>query len=791
MKLLPALKVAIFLALGITIGGWIEDTSYLLTAIVIIALLVPSIVFKTSVSNILTILSLVMAGFFIYHASTNSTSFSPFQSTLTGRIIEQPVERFGNFSFPLSLQSIQPDGGEPFNARGKVWVTGCTKGDQVKYGTVIAIPGVLFPLRPQRNPGQFNLKAWRERNGYIAEFRCSNLSSPTVVDERLPFIYQVRNRILKSAERFGGDNAPLMKALLIGMRRDLDPELVESLRHTGLSHLLALSGLHVGFLVGILIGLAAVFRAKPHQRAMIAIIGLVLFLLLVPPRGSTLRAVIMATVLLSGPLFRKWNTPLNSLAFSAVIILLIRPADLFDAGFQLSFAAAGGIIIFHRRIFEIRHLFRLRQSRWMRRLTLYIIIPFLISIAATVMVLPFTSIHFGTMAIATPLFNLLAIPLLYFIYSGSWLIIVVSSVWTWGAALLADGLNGMIEAWKWLTVQLSMVSPLIYVRLAPVTVMLTIATIILFARQQHLTIRRIAVAVLIIANLLLLDSLRPVPARFQAWFLDVGFGDAAVWRFPQGRIAVIDGGPQALKGRTSTIVEVLRYFRCERVDLLVATHPEADHIGGLIELMEEFPIGLAITSPCTANTDTYHKFIEISDKHNVEWKTATAGTTIDNLHNSSRVTAYNPPAGIRNWSLNDMSVVLMLEIYCDTGDTVRHLTTGDIEKKSENFLVGRGGIHADLLKVPHHGSYTSCRPDFLQAVSPRCAVISCGRSYADGVYNRLQIPIDHLESNSIDVHTTSDEGAVLCELSCEDGIYGWKVTDWRHPAFFRWFFGLS
>ncbi|NQU04660.1 MAG: ComEC/Rec2 family competence protein [Calditrichaeota bacterium] len=652
----------------------------------------------------------------------------------------------------------------------------------------VAIDGVLNPCKAQRNPGDFNSKAWRERNGFIGELISTAFNDFTIIDRNLPLIYKVRNNLSDRIERFHKNNSPLIKALLLGIRRDIEPELKENLRVTGLSHLLALSGLHIGFLAGIMIAFGAILRLSPRWRYGLAIVGIVLFIYLVPTRSCTLRAGIMSSAFLIAPVLKRWSPPLNILAFAALIILCLRPDDLFDAGFQLSFAAVGGIIIFIPLSENINTYFKRYAGRFFRMFRQFLLKPVLISCAATVSVLPLTAYHFGMASFGAPLFNLAALPLLALIFAGAWLVMGLSFVWSGLAALTADGLGLIIVVWKWICHFFACYAPCWNGRLAPFVVIALICGIIWLSIQRHKYWKKLFIFSLLIPAVLLW-SFSFSNRNFQAWFLDVGHGDAQVWRFPSGQTAVIDGGPVSMSHYGGAVAKMLKFYYIAKIDLMVASHPEADHIGGLIELLDKFAVGLAIKSTVSSETKTYAKLCRASDENDVKWITAAAGSEIHGLPAGFQLSVLAPPVGSEYWSANNASVVLLLEATVDKGKTLRLLTTGDIEGRGERAIVARGGIEAELLKLPHHGSPTSSSPEFIAAVNPELAVVTRGGTNENRRYSSIDEVLNRLRAGGIEIHHTGVEGAILFEPVYVDGKAEWQIVDWRNPPFLRWLFG--
>ncbi len=224
-----------------------------------------------------------------------------------------------------------------------------------------------------------------------------------------------------------------------------------------------------------------------------------------------------------------------------------------------------------------------------------------------------------------------------------------------------------------------------------------------------------------------------------AYFLDVGQGDSSFFELPDGKTLLVDG---ANPGDGDEISEYIKNLGWEKIDFLVATHPHADHIGGLDTVIEEFEIG-EIFAPKIASEDipttkTYERFLLAVKNKGMKMQAARAGKTL--FEGEDYKAECLAPATEDADNLNNYSVVFKL-----TYGNQSFLLTGDAESSVEKEILESGAdINCDILKVPHHGSSTSNTLEFLQAASPKVAIISCG---ADNSYGHPhKEPLERLES---------------------------------------------
>ncbi len=510
----------------------------------------------------------------------------------------------------------------------------------------------------------------------------------------------VRRRTEAALDRFDSrrPGSALARAVILGDRSRLPKELRQALARSGLSHLLAVSGLHVG-LLALLLWLPG--RLLPARlRYLPALAGIGVYLMLVGPRPSILRASIMALLALTALMIDRPPQGLNALACCAALLALIDPAVTSELGFRLSVAATAGILV----------LAPIFTERW-TALPSIVRGPLAVTVAAQLATLPWALPLEGGVHPLAPVLNLIAIPCLalFLAFAFAWLALALISDFaaTWAVSLL-DALAVPFEALGELPP-----GPIWFL---PVTVApWTVPVLSLVVVGAALWPVRAARCALLSGLLVLTGAGSPRTAVPELLLLDVGQGDAVLLR-DGSRAVLIDGGgwPHGdLGGRV--LVPALSAQGVRRLDAIVLTHPDLDHCNGLLDVARYLPVTEVWMGPGWLEAGCAADLVALRA---ARWRVLWRGET--RKVGRWRFETLYPDAGLRR-GRNDRSLVLAA-----VTSEHRVLLTGDVEGPAERRLARRlgPGLAADVLKVAHHGSRPSTSAAFLAAVRPRLALVS-------------------------------------------------------------------
>ncbi|MDT0630163.1 DNA internalization-related competence protein ComEC/Rec2 [Rubrivirga sp. S365] len=725
--------------------------------------------------------------------------------TLWGTVDSVPTGSGWSVRFRLRPDSAAR-GGAARPVAGPVQVSLLTPDDRrpvypaLRLGDRVRLSGRLAtPPRP-RNPAQMDYGAYLRGQGIWATLRVDDETGAAFLApsarwaDRVAVAVQRHVRVALARTVPSAEARGVLLALLLADRSRVDGEALDAFRQTGLMHLLAVSGLHVG-----LVGLALYGLLKPllgrlglrHRtvealRAAVTLAVLAVYVLVTGGSVSVVRAFVMVALVLAGRALERPSDTLNTLGAAALVLLVSRPTALFDVGFQLSFAAVAAIV-------TLTPLLTAAVSARVRERTVggAVVGSVAVSLAATVGTAPVLLAHFGRLPLGALVLNLPAIPLTG-LTLGSGLAAVATSGWLAPAAAafgaLADLsarallLTSRVGAgWlDWAALDVYVESPLVLAALA-----LGAAALAVW-RRPALRLRLALTAAACLGGAAWAHALsaeaRP---HLDAVFLDVGQGDATLLALPNGRHVLVDAGlrsPYVDEGERTVLPHLARYG-IDRVDALVLTHADADHIGGAAAVMRGVRVDRLVVNGRGGETDLWAKVVRTADSLGVPVQVAAAGDTLA-LDPAVRLRVLGP-AGLRSApprpgsgagsqrpaSANEASVVLRVEY----GRT-RWLLTGDAERGGEAAVVARYGplLASDVVKVGHHGSRTSSTPALVAAAGrPAFAVVSVARRNRYGLPD--EEPIARWGQTGAQTLLTSAEGAVWLR---SDGERVWRVA-WR------------
>ena len=619
-------------------------------------------------------------------------------------------------------------------------------GEPVRAGETWQFTVRLKPPHGFMNPGGFDYEAWLYQQGihatgYVRSGQTSRRLGAAALSHSTALRQGIADRIgsVLQSSAFAG----LVGALAVGDRGGIDAEQWQVLINTGTNHLIAISGLHIGLAAAF--GYTLCRRLVParlmqrvpaqHLALVCAVLVASVYAMLAGFAIPTQRALLMLICVVVAALLRRASRPMDVLAMALILVLLWDPVSVMSAGFWFSFLAVA--VIFYTVSGTAR-------SRWWRWLWLQVVIA--------VALLPMSLFMFQRASLVSPLANVFMVPYVSLLIVP----LVLLSMLLMPFASTVAGLLLMLAAWLfefiWPLLQWLSEAPFSHwTQASPGLVRLMLAfaglAILLAPRIRHW---RFA-GIMLVLPMLMVQRGTPAGGGYALHLLDVGQGLAVVVRTASHTLVYDTGArfSERLDSGEAVIVPFLRYQAIGKLDMLMISHGDGDHIGGAASLLDAYPgtpvlgqgiegLEAAASAPCAAGQQWVWDGVRFSVMH---------------------------PDAQSYPTRNNRSCVLKIE---GRGGTT--LIAGDIENKVEKRLIRdhAAALPADILIAPHHGSKTSSSQAFIQAVAPQTVV------FAAGYRNRYGFPaasvVARYQALGIDMHVVGHQGAISVNVDPRSGV---------------------
>ncbi len=741
------------------------------------------------------------------------------RATVEGVVAEPPRVLDGKISHLIDLSSIQyADESKPVEGRARINFYGSLNTlKRLKMGDRVRIKRVrLKRPRNLKNPGGFDYARYLRFSGIQATGGIAKADQVDVLGFEPPPFYatfpeRVRRAMLRQIDRnLQGETAALVKSLALGERRFLSEETYETFKATGLAHILAVSGLHLGiiaaaaFWVGYRISFKILWRWYPHfahagharkWAALLSLLCVLFYAMIVGWKISAIRAGLMVFFYLAAILLDRDNSLFQAFLLAAFVILICNPVAVATAGFQLSFSAVLFILLALKFAdsMEVDPVDRMGERSWFYR---FFYGTALISLAAYLGTLPILIFHFHQISLIGFLANLIAVPFTLFVLPPLMAALAVGLVWQWGGDLLLFILSYPLSLLLlFCKVLASFPYASAFVPTPPKAWLLVYYFLVLgvpyfFYEKHRLAIkgsdtkekfqqRCLAVGLALSLSMAIVWLAWP---RFPDWkprlltiaVLDVGQGESIFLEFPNRQTLLVDGGgfyENSLDVGKAVLAPFLWNRGIRKLDYILATHSDQDHVSGLESLVRFFPIGNYLDLEGRSRDPRIFELGEDARRRGISRVIAKAGESLE--FGEVLVTVLHPDVEFMNRRFgkrkkskyktgNNRSVVLRIDYK-----KFSMLLTADVEREAEEYLLKRGAaLDVDVLKVPHHGSRFSSTAGFIAATSPAAAVFSAG--YLNGFGHPHRQAVEKYRGAGAQIWRTDRDGAVFIETDGEE-----------------------
>lgn len=612
-----------------------------------------------------------------------------------------------------------------------------------KIGDKILINGNIKHFHLEMNEYGFNEQNINKSNNIFYKLKINNvkkIESGNILNSlQNSFIKHCENSLDKYLNR---ENSKIMKSIILADTTYIDFETKESFRNIGLSHILALSGLHIMVIMSFLEIVLSLFKVSKIKRRIVSLFFVYIYIYFVALPIGAIRSFIMSVFLFLNFLFKRKYNSIDGLFLSGIINIFINPYVIYSVSFILSYASVLSILLFYNRL----------NAYFNEN---YVISSVILTLSVSILLFPINQYYFGEFSLLSFASNLLLVPIFTVSIILSFILIILNFLGIFISPFLNLILNlsrviiKFINEFNYLNIQIRNFT--IYSLLSYYVIIFTIFNI--RKLSGFLILRNVFIFYLLfvfIFNIIFMYT----DNNLYVDFLYVDQGDCSLISYKNKRY-LVDTGGSYLKNYSPGKIYTYDYLKkhyISKIDALFISHFDEDHIEGIFDIIENIKIDRVYVSYIEDN-EYLRKILEkdinlyllkkddiVKINENIYFKVLTDAKKYNNDNDKSLVLSLN---------FNDKSI----------------LYTGDISENVEKDISGK----FDILKVSHHGSKTSTSEEFLKNTDINYATISCG------INNMYKHPskevLERLKRNSIDTYTTSEDGQIRAVIGSEIDIY--------------------
>ncbi|MBQ7668340.1 MAG: DNA internalization-related competence protein ComEC/Rec2 [Clostridia bacterium] len=668
--------------------------------------------FKNALKMVLIVIIFIFCGYFYTNLYTKNHVYTDEVTNITGKVVNVTEKA----SYVETIVKTK---------KGKVLLKTqnlLKVGDKVKASVIGKIP------EKARNKGNFDYRKYLYSKGIF--FVCE-LKSIEVEEGREPLFYKLRRGLIdKINMRYPKEEASIVNAILLGDKNDLSDEVNEDFTKAGMVHLLVVSGAHIAFFILLVSKILKFLKISKRFHYGILIIFIIAYIIITGASASILRAGMVTILFLISKALKRQNDGITTMFLGAFLLLLFNPYTIYSIGFLLSFSGAFSILLFNKMVYE-----KISFLPEFLRNTLSI------ALSVQIFTIPVIIYYFHTLYLAGIVTSIVAVPLTSAILSlGVFSVIpVVGKFIAYANCVLIFTLRKVAEIFAGISFLTFKVS-----NRALICLLIIYVWFLLKKRYKKYVV--ILIALCIVITLL--------PGKLEINTIDVGHGDSIFIVTPNHKTILIDTGDKYIsngkeydKGSQNVVPYILSKGY-KTIDLLILTHMDSDHTGGVGSVLNELNVKKVAIGVNSGNIE------ELKNVKTVELKSGMK-FIVDKIEFSVLLPNEN-----FNVSENNNSVVLKMKSKAITA-----LFTGDLEEEGEKWLLEKGiDVKADLLKVGHHGSNTSSSSEFLKKVSPKIAVISVGNRF--NTLPNIEV-LQRLKNVGAKVFRTDEIGCVELKFYCD------------------------
>ena len=774
----PICIASIFYMIGILVGLYLQISIALLSIVLVIVCIIMYAI-TSDVRKCVIYVCISVVGIMQIHILENNyngiSSKIPEEVTIKALITSNANEKEYKYTYTVTVSEIN---GKKLEKSIQLMLNikkNKIKKDAPKFGNIVEITGTYEEPSTARNYKGFDYRQYLKSRNIYGTIDCEKyeIIATNKINVASNIVNYVQNNIKENMFNIlDEEQSALCVGILIGDREKISDITEDNFKKSNLTHMLAVSGSHITYII---VALTTILSKTNRKFSLIiTILFLLFFTVLTGFTASVLRASIMGIITLLASILHRKSDTINNLGISSIIILIYNPYLLVDAGFLLSYAGTIGIILFSKKISNgisiivnkiNPNLLNIEQNNnskiffvksIIEKIILYVISSLSLTLSANIVIIPIMAYMFSTISFTFWISNILAGPVMEVVTIFGFIVYFISIIFPILAQFLGIALNLLLTVLlKIAEISSKIPGASIYIK-TPSIYMCVIYYLIIYilfnmqaikqiirkkaifrlyaikAKKQRKNILVIAILFTILVNSIIYVT----DKNIKIYFVDVGQGDCTLIQTSGRKNVLIDGGGSEFGSfdvGKSTLLPYLLDRGITKIDYMMISHFDSDHIGGLFYIMENLRVDNIIISKQGESSENLKKFIEILQSNIRGSKNKTNIILVkkgDNIKidNSSYFEILFPEEELINDNiLNNNSIVAKF-----VSNNFKMLFTGDIEEIAENRLCelykSTNKLQADIIKVAHHGSKTSSTLNFLELVKPKIALIGVGEN---------------------------------------------------------------
>ena len=605
------------------------------------------------------------------------------------------------------------------------------KKGKLEYGNLISLKGEYLIPSKARNYKGFDYREYLKTKKIYGTIKID--SYKIVEKNNLNYFLILSNRIRvfiinKSNSLLPKETSALLNGILLGDKSGIEENIIENFKESNLSHLLAVSGAHTGYII---IGITFLLNKSRFSKRWIyklTIFSLSLYMFITNFAVSVVRACLTSIFVLVANLFYRKADLTNTISLSLLIILLVTPFSINEIGLQLSYLGTIGIVLLSKNIENI--LIKIKLNKFFAKLLS-------VCFSAQCLIMPIMALKFNKISLTFFISNILASSLLGINIILGFITIFISSISINIGSMLAILLNFSLKALI-VIAEFSAKIPLnsilvktpyiitiifLYIVILGLNYIYSNGKLSLFQKRFFVLIKNKnfqKVLVVVILLIFLSNLYTHISQDLKIHFIDVGQGDSCLIITPNNKKILIDGG----EGKTDVLLSYLLDRRIKTIDYIIISHFDSDHCNGLIDIIKSLKVKNIMLAGQAYFSDEYINIANIINSKQINVTFVKQGDSF-NISKDVKLDILYPQQELEYKDLNNNSIMAKL-----TYNSFSILFTGDVEKAEDNILNSYRDVDlkSTVLKLAHHGSKTSSSKEFLEAVKPKIALIGVGEN---------------------------------------------------------------